>query len=133
MSKEKRDDAVQQQHAHEGIQPRDLTQPDSNVSFPADGELRSTDIEKRRQAFFDDYQEREAADFERARDIAQTRLDRLSENGFSDSRGGLDFASTADAIPAHLVHDHYAHLKESAPSSSNEHARSHEIKSKEDK
>jgi hypothetical protein len=106
MSKDKRQDAVETQHVHEQGPGRDLIVPDSDVSFPADGELRQSDIEQRREDFAKAYENRVKQEFEDARRIALDRLNNGLDRGF-------DEASTADAIEGGEPYDFYQHLHNS--------------------
>jgi len=136
VSKEKRQDAVEQQHAQTPV--KDVIQPQTDVKDYAGTEANSN-IEELRQRHLDAYQERERQDFAKAQTVATDLLAELESNGFNPSRGDLDRLSTADGIEDSVSYDHYQHLHNSesqstgtneagGKKSANEHARSHEIK-----
>lgn len=110
----KRQDAVEAQHVHEQGKGEDLDFAETTEPNYLNDEISGTsDIEARRKQFFDSYQKREAQLFKEAQDIAITRLDRLSADGFSDQRGGLDKASTADAVVGGEPYDYpFEHLSD---------------------
>jgi hypothetical protein len=123
--KDKKQDAVEQQHSELG-EPEVVTEVD-------DVGVTGSNIDSLREAHLKQYQAREAADFQRAGEIALTRLHRLEETGFSDSRGPLDHMATADAIGESVPYDHYQHLgqqtehESGGPVSQNEHPKKHTI------